>query len=139
MCTFGNPGQGIASREVRQKSGSMKRIHYSGGSVLTGDRIAHSIALYAASLARAGSAEALVIPILTHGQPGTAEIVIGPASQLMVEDAGPEFDGEIDEDDCVVLLEERRGRLDTPPGVQPSAPDDVMSSSDAMSSSLDGF
>lgn len=133
MSTYAKLGQGIASGEVHQKSGGMKRIHFSGGSVLTGDRIAHSIALYAASLARAGSAEVVVIPIVTHGQPGTAEIVIGPASELMVEDAGSEFDGEIDEGDCLVLLEERRGRLDTPPGVQPSAPDDV------MSSSLDGF
>ena len=117
----------------------MKRILYSGGSVLTGDGIAHSIALYATSLARAGTAEAVVIPIVAHGKLSTAEIVIGPASQLMVEDAGSEFDGKIDEGDCLAQLEERRSRLDTPPSVQPSAPDDVKSSSDVMSSSLDGF
>ena len=111
----------------------MKRILYSSGSVLTGDGIAHSIALYAASLARVGTAETVVIPIVAYGKLGTAEIVIGPASQLMVEDAGSEFDGKIDEGDCLALLEERRSKLDNPPGVQPTAPDDV------MSSSLDGF
>ncbi|MBG6054380.1 hypothetical protein IWX81_000770 [Salinibacterium sp. CAN_S4] len=106
----------------------MKRIHYSGGSVLTGDNIAHSFALYAASLAIAGSADAVIIPVVKDGAFGTAEIVIGPASQLMVEDAGIEFDAEFDEAPYLAQLDERRGRLDSPVGVQPSAAGEVASS-----------
>jgi hypothetical protein len=102
--------------------GSMKRILYSGGSVLTGDNIAHSVAMYAASLARAGSADAVIIPMVKDGILGTIEIVIGPASQLMVEDAGVEFDAEFNDGPYLEMLAERRSRLDNPPGVQPSAP-----------------
>ncbi len=101
------------------KSETMKRILYSSGSVLTGDDVAHAVALYATSLARAGAADLVRIPVIKDGLPGTVEIVIGPASQLIIEDAGDEFDVDFDSDPYLQRLVESRSRLDNPPTVEP--------------------
>ena len=101
----------------------MKRILYSSGSVLTGDKMAHAVAMYATSLARTGQAASVCIPVIKDGLPAMAEFVIGPASQLIVEDAGVEYDADFDDGPFLLQLAESRDRLDNPPKVEPRARD----------------
>lgn len=107
----------------------MKRIVYSGGAVLTGDAMAHSVALYAISLARIGAADTVRIPVVADGLLSTVELVLGPASQLIIEDAGTEFESEFDDGDYLAHVVERRQLLDHPPTIQPSERDASDSSS----------
>lgn len=73
----------------------MKRIHYASGSVLTGDAIADVLVKYAAALATSTAAAEVRAPaILESGEVGEAVLLLGPASQILVEDesfAGPEL------------------------------------------------
>ena len=60
----------------------MMRIHYAGGSELTGTAIADALLVLAEQLARAGSA----IPVRQHdGSIGRSRFLIGPASQIVAE------------------------------------------------------
>jgi hypothetical protein len=74
----------------------MKRVYYSGGSVLTGDRTADAVVRYAGALATRAASDTIDIPIsLTDGSVGRAQLLIGPASQFVVVPeehalAGPE-------------------------------------------------
>lgn len=63
----------------------MKRIFYSSGSVVTGDRMADAIVRYAEVLSRQDSSDTIDIPItLSSGEPGRAQVLLGPGSQLVV-------------------------------------------------------
>ncbi|SMH48823.1 hypothetical protein SAMN06295885_3128 [Rathayibacter oskolensis] len=89
----------------------MKTLRYLGGSLVIGDAVAHSVLAYARDLARVRSSDTVVIHGLTaDGADDEAEMLIGPASQLVTESAeGPES---LPGDDAVVAeLEARRGRL----------------------------
>jgi hypothetical protein len=76
----------------------MKAIHYAGETVLTGDAIADALVRYAAALARRETAETVEIPVrYPDGSVNTANVLLGPASQIV---AGPEhsdFDEIVDE------------------------------------------
>jgi hypothetical protein len=90
----------------------MKRILYANGSVLTGNDIATSVVRYAAALARAKSADTVQIPTIRDDRQTTVEMLIGPSSQLMIEDAG---EGPLDV--ASAYLEEinsRRDRMEHP-------------------------
>lgn len=64
----------------------MERIHYAGDSVLTGSELAHALLDYAEALALKGSSATVEIPSrLDDGSIGTANFLIGPASQLVSE------------------------------------------------------
>ncbi|MBT1636063.1 hypothetical protein [Clavibacter michiganensis] len=69
-------------------------IHYADGRYLTGDDIARAVVECAQALAREGRAAATVtVPVrLPEGGVGEVEILIGPASQIVVEQAGPAED-----------------------------------------------
>ncbi|WP_415293614.1 hypothetical protein [Clavibacter tessellarius] len=69
-------------------------IHYADGRYLTGDDIARAVVECAQALAREGMAAATVtVPVrLPEGGVGEVEILIGPASQIVVEQAGPAED-----------------------------------------------
>jgi hypothetical protein len=81
----------------------MKRIYYSSGSILTGDRMADVVVTYAAALATRELSDTVDIPIfLEGGATARAQLLIGPASQLVVvpepgETDMPEEDATIDE------------------------------------------
>jgi hypothetical protein len=63
----------------------MKRVYYSSGSVLTGDRMADAIVRYAGALAAREDSDLIDIPIsLGDGRVARAQLLIGPASQLVV-------------------------------------------------------
>jgi len=76
----------------------MKRIHYTDDTWLTGGDIADAIVHYAAALAKRGSSEAVDIPVRTsEGTLDTISILLGPASQLVVEQEDSEYDEIVDE------------------------------------------
>ena len=72
-------------------TGGVHTIHYADGRYLTGDDIARAVVECAQALAREGMAAATVtVPIrLPEGGVGSVAILIGPASQIVVEQAGP--------------------------------------------------
>ncbi|WP_308726721.1 hypothetical protein [Clavibacter sp. VKM Ac-2542] len=72
----------------------MHTIHYADGRYLTGDDIARAVVECAQALAREGMAAATVtVPVwLPEGGVGEVDILIGPASQIVVEPAGPSED-----------------------------------------------
>jgi hypothetical protein len=84
----------------------MRRIHYSSGSVVTGDEIAAAVLEYAEALSTHGTADVVNVPVLLpSGNTATASLLIGPASQIASvpeELASPELH------DATVVSELRR-------------------------------
>ena len=65
----------------------MKRIHYASGSLLTGDDIADVLVRYAAALAHNNDSAEVHAPAIVEGdRPGEVLMLLGPASQILVED-----------------------------------------------------
>lgn len=89
----------------------MDRIYYAGDSLLTGSDIARALLDYAQALAQVGAAATVDIPTVTAaGQPGRAEILVGPASQLLssAEEVSVE---EVVDADLVADLQEKSENL----------------------------
>ncbi|CAN5372399.1 hypothetical protein BH11ACT4_BH11ACT4_05050 [soil metagenome] len=106
----------------------MKRILYASGSVVTGDAVAHSLVRYAATLARAGSADTITIPVVKDRKLATVEMLIGPSSQLILEDAGSDPDDAFTDDSFQVEIDQRRDRVENPPSIKPRGkPDETAS------------
>lgn len=77
----------------------MKLISYAGNSVLTGDDIADAVVHYAEALARSKTSAALDLPVLdSTGRVVTANLLIGPSSQLVVMPAPGDGDELVDVD-----------------------------------------
>jgi hypothetical protein len=76
----------------------MNVIHYADGRYLTGDEVAAAVVEYAEALAREGSAAAtVVIPVrVADGSVERVELLIGPASQIVVEAGEPSDDELLD-------------------------------------------
>jgi hypothetical protein len=74
----------------------MERIYYAGNTIHTGTAIAHALLGYAQALASNTASATVVIPIVhDDGSVVQAEILIGPASQLIAEEYdadGPELE-----------------------------------------------
>ncbi|MBP2457018.1 hypothetical protein [Clavibacter michiganensis] len=83
-------------------TGGVHTIRYADGRYLTGDDIARAVVECAQALAREGTAAATVtVPVrLPGGGVGRVAILIGPASQIVVEPAGP-ADDELRDPDAV--------------------------------------
>lgn len=109
-------------------SGGMKRILYASGSVLTGDAIAHSLVLYATALANARAADTVTIPVMQAGSMTTVEMLIGPSSQLILEDAGGDPDDSFGDDSFADEMDARRTKLDNPPSISPRGKPDESAS-----------
>ncbi len=63
----------------------MKRVFYAGGAFVTGDRTAQAVLDYAQALAEREASAAIDIPVYgPGGMRGRAQLLVGPASQLMV-------------------------------------------------------
>jgi hypothetical protein len=83
----------------------MMTLDYAGGRVLVSDALSHALLEYSATIARTGGSELLRIPVLTaEGVRGLADIVVGPASQLL---STPTDEPEADLDDSEVISEIR--------------------------------
>ena len=79
----------------------MHRVQYAGGSVLTGDAIATALLEYASALARNATSATVEIPVReADGERGIAQVLIGPASQL-VSTHEPGVLDEIEDDELV--------------------------------------
>lgn len=64
----------------------MMRIHYAGGSELTGTEIADALMDLAEELGRSGTARTVDIPVRNaDGSLGRSRFLIGPASQIVAE------------------------------------------------------
>jgi hypothetical protein len=64
----------------------MQIIHYGEASYVTGDAIAHAVIEYAKALARAESSDTVAMPFRhDDGSKGWLELLIGPASQIVLE------------------------------------------------------
>jgi hypothetical protein len=77
----------------------MQRIHYAGGELITGNAIADAVVEYAEALATRRTAASIEIPV--RGDDGStvhAQLLIGPASQLVTEELEGEFDEIVDEE-----------------------------------------
>lgn len=71
----------------------MRRIVYAGETLLTSDEVAAAVLSYAASLARAGAAETVVVPgVDEQGRPTEVELLVGPASQMASEPVDVDFE-----------------------------------------------
>ncbi len=103
----------------------MKRIFYSSGSVVTGDRTADALVHYADALAGRDSSDTVdIVVALDSGASGRAQLLIGPASQLVVV---PEEDpaAEVEDEDTVRELVRRTALLSSP---RPQASDETTTS-----------
>jgi hypothetical protein len=62
----------------------MMTLHYTGGSVLMADDVCDAVIQYARVLAATQSSDVLIVPVVDErGEVVTAELLIGPASQLL--------------------------------------------------------
>ena len=98
----------------------MRRIHYAEGSVLTGDDIAAAVLEYARMLASTATAATVEIPVRRDEDVRVARLLLGPSSQMLVEDE-PEDADEIVDEALVAELSDRSRRLSRP---VPMATDD---------------
>lgn len=61
----------------------MRKIHYAGGTVITGDRTCKAVLRYARALADVGKSDVVMFPVVEDGGGVVyAHFLIGPASQL---------------------------------------------------------
>jgi hypothetical protein len=101
----------------------MMRIHYAGGSALTGTAIARAVVELAEQLALRGTATTLDIPVLQDdGTSGSARLLLGPASQMVAETAETDLE-EIQDDGLVEEIRRRATALKSHPGL-PTEPGD---------------
>jgi hypothetical protein len=85
----------------------VKYIVYGENRVLTGDAIAAAVVGYAAALGQNGTTDIVEVPTSDEaGTAVTAELLLGPASQIMVEVA-PEDELEPEDDALVAELVRR--------------------------------
>jgi hypothetical protein len=90
----------------------MQIIHYGEATYVTGDDIAHAVIEYAKALARAESSDTIAMPFRRdEGTDGQLELLIGPASQMVLERTDT-VGGEILDQELVDDIMRRVGLLD---------------------------
>ncbi|PZF32089.1 hypothetical protein [Curtobacterium sp. MCPF17_051] len=66
----------------------MKHIHYDSSMILTSDDVADAVIEYAAALAGGDRADTVDVPAVAEdGMMTTTKILIGPSSEIVIEDA----------------------------------------------------
>ena len=105
------------------------KLDYAGGEVLVSDELCHALLSFSAEIAKTGGSDDLRIPVITvDGIQGFAEIVVGPASQLL---ATPTDAAQVDlEDSDVVADIVTRSAALKPSRVLPVSDADQMSNFD---------
>ncbi|MDM7892813.1 hypothetical protein [Curtobacterium caseinilyticum] len=82
----------------------MKHIRYDSSSILTSDDVADAVIEYAAALAGGDRADTVAIPaVADDGTMTTTKILIGPSSEIVVEDAEDD-ELEVEDDEFVRRL-----------------------------------
>jgi hypothetical protein len=70
------------------KEYAMKHIHYDATTILVGDDVADAVIEYAAALAGGDRADTVDVPAVAHdGTMTTTKILIGPSSEIVIQDA----------------------------------------------------
>ncbi|PCN49589.1 hypothetical protein Csp2054_01180 [Curtobacterium sp. 'Ferrero'] len=81
----------------------MKYVIYGDNKVMTGDAIAEAVLGYAAALGENGTTDIVEIPTADeHGVASVSEVLLGPASSVMVE---PAPDDELEPEDADLVNE----------------------------------
>ncbi|KZX20332.1 hypothetical protein [Rathayibacter tanaceti] len=91
----------------------MRRIHYAEDSIVTGDEIALAVLEYARMLAVTSTADTVEVPVLHGDGIRSVQLLLGPASQMFVEDE-PSVVDEIVDTELVADLQDRADRLRSP-------------------------
>ncbi|MDR5699174.1 hypothetical protein [Agromyces aerolatus] len=95
----------------------MRRLHYTGGHLITADAVCKATLRYARALAEERTSDVVSIPVLGEGGTiASAHLLLGPASQLYSVPVGDAID-EFPASGVVAELERRTHRL------QPSRPE----------------
>lgn len=82
----------------------MKHIHYDSSTILTSDDVADAVIEYAAALSGGDRADTVAVPaVADDGTMTTTKILIGPSSEIVVEDA-EEDELEVEDDEFVARL-----------------------------------
>lgn len=97
----------------------MMRVEYAGGTMLTGSQIADAVLRYASALSDAHLSMSLDVPGRTaDGVNGRFQILLGPASQILVEPTGDP--DEIVDAEFLVEINRVTALLLEPPNVEPT-------------------
>jgi hypothetical protein len=103
----------------------MRRIHYSGGQLLTGDLLCKAVLRYARALANAGKSDVITIPVLTEeGTRGQAHLLVGPASQIFSTPVSDSIDDPVDSE-AIASFERETRKLDPSRPAWPLEMDDI--------------
>lgn len=90
----------------------MRKLYYAGGSVIISDQVCKAILRYARALAKAETADLVILPAFTEdNRLGIAHILIGPSSQIMSVPT-QEIDIDLGDARMVEILESRTQKLD---------------------------
>lgn len=101
----------------------MMRIHYAGGSELTGTEIADAVMDLAEEFGRTGTAGTVEIPVRRpDGSIGRCRLLIGPASQIAAESELSEYE-EVTDPDLVRTLVRRAEALRPHAALNSEVPD----------------
>ncbi|WP_445443047.1 hypothetical protein [Clavibacter sp. km1a] len=92
----------------------MQLIHYSDDTYATGDEIAYAVIRYAEALALVESSATVGIPFRrADATVGHLEMLVGPASQIVLESSPDTTDDELRDADLVASITERTLLLST--------------------------
>lgn len=92
----------------------MKRVSYASSTFVTTDEIAAELVRFAVELANRDEADSVEVPGLTpRGEHSRFTLVIGPASQIVVDDITDDFS--LDADAAGEALRDQRIRSGNPP------------------------
>jgi hypothetical protein len=75
----------------------MRAISYAAERFLTSDAVANAVLQYSMVLAKHDTSDVVPIPVVFEGKVRTADIIIGPASQITAIDVDEEPDTELDD------------------------------------------
>jgi hypothetical protein len=81
----------------------MKYIRYDNTAILTSDDVADAVIEYAAALSGGDRADTVAVPAVAEDGTMTTKILIGPSSEVVVEDA-EEDELELENDEFVARL-----------------------------------
>jgi hypothetical protein len=103
----------------------MMRIHYAGGSELTGTTIADAVMDLAEEFGRSGTAGTVEIPVRQpDGSIGRCRLLIGPASQIAAESENSDYE-EVTDPELVAALLRRAEALRPHTALNSESPDDL--------------
>jgi hypothetical protein len=92
----------------------MDVIHYAGGQIRTGSKLAHAVLAYGRALAENDTSDMVELPIYNEdGSIGRAELLIGPASQLVAEQV-PDDREDLADSELLAKLDQSTRALEAP-------------------------